>query len=282
MKRTLFDPSHGPGDEEFVEELLRRPGVRIERIVSRGHSSPPGFWYDQDETEWVVLVSGGARLSFERRGEPVELGPGDWIEIAAHERHRVDWTDPDRDTVWLAVFVTVEAVPPPTARLAFEPLTDSHLDFVAAMLGDAEAMRHYPQTYDRAESAGWIARQRERYERNGYGLWLVRELATGEPVGQVGLVARVVDGMPVDEIGYLIHRPYWRRGFASEAAAAVRDWAFGALERPRLISLIRAANEPSQGLARRIGMEPAGTTMLAGLEHQVYAVSRPTAGSRAP
>jgi cupin 2 domain-containing protein len=78
-------------------------GVRIERIVSRGHASPSDFWYDQDEDEWVMLVAGAARLEIEGEGE-IELGAGDWIDLPRHLRHRVSWTDPERDTIWLAVF----------------------------------------------------------------------------------------------------------------------------------------------------------------------------------
>ena len=89
---------------EITEALATRPGLRIERITSFGQASPPGFWYDQDETEWVLLLAGAARLRFEDEPEPRVLGIGDWVEIAAHRRHRVDWTDPARPTVWLAVF----------------------------------------------------------------------------------------------------------------------------------------------------------------------------------
>jgi cupin 2 domain-containing protein len=90
--------------DELKEVLLDRDSVRIERIVSRGHSSQPGFWYDQTDNEWVVLLSGRARLLFEGEPDPISLGPGDYLDIPAHTRHRVEWTDPDQDTVWLAVF----------------------------------------------------------------------------------------------------------------------------------------------------------------------------------
>ncbi len=104
MKRSLFDAAPDTTAGEWIEELVRRPGVRVERIVSRGHASAPGFWYDQDETEWVAVLAGQARLAFEGRDAPVELAPGDCVEIPAHSRHRVEWTDPERDTVWLAIF----------------------------------------------------------------------------------------------------------------------------------------------------------------------------------
>ena len=90
-------------DEELLTTLAERPGGRIERIVSTGQASPPGFWYDQDWGEWVVLLTGAARLHFADEAEARRLAPGDWVDIPAHCRHRVEWTDPDQPTVWLAV-----------------------------------------------------------------------------------------------------------------------------------------------------------------------------------
>jgi len=102
---ALF-PLPGSGGGERSDPLLERPGLRIERIVSRGHASPAGFWYDQDEAEWVLVVEGRARLLVAGELRPRELGPGDWIHLPARCRHRVEWTDPERETVWLAVFYT--------------------------------------------------------------------------------------------------------------------------------------------------------------------------------
>ena len=95
-------PSTATVDEQF-SELLSRPGLRIERIVSTGQCSPPGFWYDQAEGEWVALLQGSATLRFEDTLELVDLAPGDFIEIAPHRRHRVESTDPGQPTVWLAI-----------------------------------------------------------------------------------------------------------------------------------------------------------------------------------
>ena len=102
--KNLFELVSPEASRESVEELLEEDGVRIERIVSRGHSSPPDFWYDQSENEWVIVLSGSARLQFQDDTDPVTLGPGDYVSVPAHVRHRVAWTDPDQDTVWLAVF----------------------------------------------------------------------------------------------------------------------------------------------------------------------------------
>lgn len=88
--------------ELLVDGLVDGP-VRIERIISTGQASPTGFWYDQPDAEFVVLLAGAARLRFEADDLSFELGPGDWIEIPARTRHRVDWTQADPPTVWLAV-----------------------------------------------------------------------------------------------------------------------------------------------------------------------------------
>lgn len=86
---------------EQVLDLLSRPGLRIERIVSTGQASPPGFWYDQPHAEWVLLLQGEASLAFEGEPAPRLLKPGDFVDIAPHRRHRVESTA--TPTVWLAV-----------------------------------------------------------------------------------------------------------------------------------------------------------------------------------
>ena len=91
-------------DEEQIDELLRTPDLRIERIVSTGQASAKTFWYDQAEHEWVIVLSGRAKLRYEDDGADVELGPGDAAFIPAHTKHRVAWTTPDEPTVWLALF----------------------------------------------------------------------------------------------------------------------------------------------------------------------------------
>jgi cupin 2 domain-containing protein len=88
---------------ERMETLLARSGLRIERIVSSGQASPAGFWYEQADAEWVVLLSGEALLRFEDEIEARRLRAGDWLYIEPQRRHRVDWTDPAAPTVWLAV-----------------------------------------------------------------------------------------------------------------------------------------------------------------------------------
>ena len=90
-------------DHEQVEELLSQPNVKIERIRSKGQTSPETGWYDQDKNEWVVILHGVGDITFED-GDKVRLQPGDHLNIPAHRRHKVSWTDPESITVWLAVF----------------------------------------------------------------------------------------------------------------------------------------------------------------------------------
>ena len=93
-------PQHLPG--ELFTTLLEGPSLCIERIVSHGHASAEGFWYDQEQPEWVLVLTGAARLRLEDEDQPVEMRPGDWLNIPAHKKHRVEWTTPDEPTVWLA------------------------------------------------------------------------------------------------------------------------------------------------------------------------------------
>ena len=99
---NLYDDVPIALPQELTQVLFAAQNVRIERIVSHGQASPPGFWYDQADHEWVVLLAGAARLQFD--DGVVDLKPGDFIEIPAHRRHRVEWTTPDVPTIWLAVF----------------------------------------------------------------------------------------------------------------------------------------------------------------------------------
>jgi RimJ/RimL family protein N-acetyltransferase len=148
------------------------------------------------------------------------------------------------------------------------------LNFISEMLADPEVMRFYSKQYSREESRIWIDKQLERYRADGHGLWLVIEKESGDPVGQVGLARQLVDGTSESEIGYLIHRPHWRRGFAVEAALGVRDYAWNVLRRDRLISLVRPVNTPSCGVARKLGMLIERETLFHGLPHLVFAVTR--------
>jgi len=103
VRKNLY--AHIPPEfqNELSEALLDGKTFRIERIVSKGHCSPKGFWYDQDDNEWVILLRGSAGLRFEDGDELITLSPGDYVHIGRRQKHRVEWTAPDQETVWLAV-----------------------------------------------------------------------------------------------------------------------------------------------------------------------------------
>lgn len=89
---------------ELFQIILQAPGFRLERIVSHGHCSPDGFWYDQEENELVILLKGSAGLRFDDNESVLVLNPGDYLHINEHQRHRVEWTDSQQETIWLAVY----------------------------------------------------------------------------------------------------------------------------------------------------------------------------------
>jgi cupin 2 domain-containing protein len=97
-----YIPDHIP--EELFHEILKTKNIKIERIVSSGHSSEDNDWYDQEENEWIILLKGSAGLLFEGDEKAVVLKSGDYIHISSHTKHRVEWTDPGMVTVWLAVY----------------------------------------------------------------------------------------------------------------------------------------------------------------------------------
>ena len=170
-----------------------------------------------------------------------------------------------------------------TPRLVLRGMCSDDLGFVASMLAHPEVMRFWPAPYPRSEAEAWIRRQVERYARGGYGYRLLLEKATGQPVGQAGLLRQWLDGVEETGLSYMVHRPFWRRGFAAEAAAACLDHAFEVQGEHRVVALIRPDNVPSQGVARSLGMRPEGSTVYAGFEHTVYAVYRESgAGGRRP
>src|SRR3954469_17017955 len=100
---NVFTISSAATSQEVFEQLLAGGAFKLERIVSTGQATPPGQWYDQDRHEWVVLVAGSGAIQFEDEPEPRTLRPGDYLYIAAHCRHRVEWTDAQQPTIWLAL-----------------------------------------------------------------------------------------------------------------------------------------------------------------------------------
>lgn len=161
-----------------------------------------------------------------------------------------------------------------TDRLLLRRIDRADLDFFAALFADAEVMRFSMGTRTRDQSAEWIDRALAAYDARGYGPWCVVRKADGAPLGFCGLVDQTVDGVDEVEIGYRLAVPHWGAGYASEAAAAVRDLAFGQFGRSRLIALIDPLNVRSIRVAEKIGMEWSTQTMKWGRHLRVYAIDR--------
>jgi cupin 2 domain-containing protein len=100
---NLFENVPDKCPTEIFETLFEGKDFKAERIISEGQACPPGEWYDQDWDEWVVLLQGSAAVLFEEDRDPVTLKPGDYLSIPAHKKHRVEWTDPQQKTIWLAI-----------------------------------------------------------------------------------------------------------------------------------------------------------------------------------
>ena len=99
---NLFAALNSDHSAEVITTLLEHPSLRIERIVSVGQSSPEDFWYDQEDHEWVIVLKGKGAIEY-ADGRIVELAEGDYVNIPAHQKHRVSYTDPDSETLWLAI-----------------------------------------------------------------------------------------------------------------------------------------------------------------------------------
>lgn len=157
-----------------------------------------------------------------------------------------------------------------TERLVLREFREDDLDAYAAMLADAETMRHYPRPYTRDEARAFIEKNRQRYSANGFGVWAIAERGTGSFLGDCGLAFTLVEGMAEVEIIWHVVRDRWRRGIATEAARVARDHAFGPLGLRRLVALVRPENLPSAGVARKIGMDVEREAVFHGLPHLMF------------
>ena len=141
-----------------------------------------------------------------------------------------------------------------TERLFLREMNTDDFDALKAVLGDKEIMAHYPYDFDDKRVMDWIERNMNRYKDNGFGLWAVCLKETGEMIGDCGLTLQNIEGEMLPEIGYHIRRDCQHKGYAKEAAKAVRDWAFENTEYPALYSYCKYTNEASYKTAESIGM----------------------------
>ena len=141
-----------------------------------------------------------------------------------------------------------------TKRLVLREMNTDDYEALYAVLADSDIMQHYPYTFDEKRVRGWIERNMNRYRKDGFGLWAVCLKETGELIGDCGLTLQNIEGEILPEIGYHIRRDCQRKGYASEAAIAVRNWAFLNTDYPALYSYCKNTNTPSIKTAESTGM----------------------------
>ena len=142
-----------------------------------------------------------------------------------------------------------------TDRLMLREYCREDFHWLYRILSDKETMKHYPKPYDEAGVERWLEWSLDNYRKHGFGLWAIELRQTGEPIGDAGITMQPIDGEWLPEVGYHIDKKYWRQGYGSEAARAVRDWAFKNRDFGELYSYMTIENDPSQATARSIGMK---------------------------
>ena len=162
-----------------------------------------------------------------------------------------------------------------TDRLRLRELTPEDFDALYAVLADSDIMQHYPYTFDEARVRNWIRKNMERYRVFGFGLWAVCLKESGEMIGDCGLTVQNINGSILPEIGYHIAKAHQRRGYAKEAARAVRDWTFSHTPFGMIYSYMKEENIASAAAARANGMRLLDTFIDAeGERTAVYAITR--------
>lgn len=141
-----------------------------------------------------------------------------------------------------------------TDRLFLREMDMDDYDALYKVLADTDIMQYYPYAFDETRIRSWIERNMNRYRENGFGLWAVCLKDTGEMIGDCGLTLQNIEGKMLPEIGFHIHADRQRQGYAKEAAAAVRDWAFANTDYPALYSYCKYTNTGSYKTSESIGM----------------------------
>jgi [ribosomal protein S5]-alanine N-acetyltransferase len=161
-----------------------------------------------------------------------------------------------------------------TSRLLLREFVPGDVAALVRVLSDPIAMRYYPQPYNEEGVRDWIDRNRWRYRAHGYGLWAMVLKASGELIGDCGLIKQMVAGNDETEVGYHVRRDWWGQGLATEAARGCRDYAFAQLSVQRVISLIRPENLASRRVAEKNGMKIIQEVSWHELLHFVYGIDR--------
>jgi ribosomal-protein-alanine N-acetyltransferase len=159
-----------------------------------------------------------------------------------------------------------------TPRLELRALVFDDLDALASLLGDAAALTYWGPPLTRNESRSWIERNLRRYENDGFGRCAIVLRATGELVGDCGLIATLVEGRPEVELGWIVRRSHQGKGIATEAAAAWRDYAFDTMGLERIVSMVSEKNVASRRVAEKLGMTVEREARWGGLPHLMYSM----------
>ncbi len=142
-----------------------------------------------------------------------------------------------------------------TERLGLRKYTPEDFDALYEILSDPETMRHYPAPYDADGTRRWISWNLDNYAKYGFGLWAAELKETGEFIGDCGITIQNIDGELLPEIGYHVHKNHWRKGYAKEAARAVRDWVFRNTDYDTVYSYMKYTNAASRATAAANGMK---------------------------
>jgi len=162
-----------------------------------------------------------------------------------------------------------------TARLVYRPIVESDFDAVHDVYSNPEVMTfHGEGPFDEAKTQAWMERTLSRYDRGELGFRAVIHKDTGEYVGHIGLLAQEAEGMQLTEVGYWLRRRFWRQGYATEGARALRDEGFRCLDVPRIVSLIHPENLASQAVALKNDMQREREVTWRGHTHFLYSIQR--------
>ena len=162
-----------------------------------------------------------------------------------------------------------------TKRLILREYTPDDFAELYEILSDKENMSHYPKAYDEKGTKRWLEWSFDNYGKYGFGLWAIELKETGRFIGDCGITMQNIDGEALPEIGYHIHKSYWRQGYAKEAASAVRDWCFNNTRFDAVYSYMTHANIPSYSTAASVGMKKIKEySDDSGILHFVYALTR--------
>ncbi len=142
-----------------------------------------------------------------------------------------------------------------TDRLILRELSEEDIPLLTPIMSDGETMRYYPMKFDAPYIRKWLANSMESYRVHGFGRWGIIIKATGDFIGDSGITYHALDGEELPELGFRLHRRHWRQGYGSEAARAIRDWAFRSTALPALYSFMMTANVASAATAESCGMK---------------------------